>query len=287
MPSAAAAGTFKIGGDLKVNRLGFGTMRLTGEGIWGPPADPEAAKAILRRALELDVNFLDTADSYGPEVAENLIAEALYPYPDGLVIATKGGLERTGPGQWPRNGRPEHLREACEGSLRRLRLERIDLYQLHVPDPAVPYEVSVSALAELQAEGKVLHVGVSNVSLEQLAIARGIVEVATVQNRYSLADRQSEGVLEECEREDIGFIPWFPLAAGDLADPAGPLDRVAARHDATPSQVAVAWLLARSPHMLPIPGTSSLEHLEENVAAAELELDDQDLAQLDAASARA
>jgi pyridoxine 4-dehydrogenase len=279
MPNAAASGSFTIAGDLEVNRLGFGAMRITGDGIWGPPDDPDNARAVLRRAVELGVDLIDTADSYGPEVSEQLIAEALAPYPQGLVIATKGGLERTGPGGWPRNGRPEHLRRACEGSLRRLRLERIDLYQLHRPDPDVPYEESVGALKELRDEGKIRHVGVSNVSVEQLAAARRVVEIATVQNRYSVADRASEDVLEACARDAIGFLPWWPLGAGDVA--GGPLREVADRHDATPFQVAIAWLLRRSPVMLPIPGTQSLDHLEENVAAAGLELDDDDLARLD------
>jgi pyridoxine 4-dehydrogenase len=264
--------TFIIGGDLDVRRLGFGAMRITGDGIWGPPDDPEGAKRLLRRVPELDINLIDTADSYGPEVSENLIAEALHPYPDGLVIATKGGLLRTGPGEWPRDGRPEHLREACEGSLRRLRVDRIDLYQLHAPDENVPYEDSVGALKELQDEGKIRHVGVSNVSVDQLEQARGIVEIVTVQNRYNLTDRSSEDVLDVCEEAGIGFIPWFPLATGSLADEGGPLDEVAGRHGATASQVALAWLLARSPVMLPIPGTSSIEHLEENVAATRLSL---------------
>ncbi len=269
--------TFTIGGDLEVRRLGFGAMRITGDGIWGPPDDPEDAKQLLRRVPELGVNLIDTADSYGPEVSENLIAEALHPY-DGLVIATKGGLERTGPGEWPRNGRPEHLKQACEGSMRRLRVDQIDLYQLHSPDDDVPYEDSVGALKELQDEGKIRHVGVSNVSVDQLEQARGIVDVATVQNRYNLTDRSSEDVLDACEDAGIGFIPWFPLAVGSLADDGGPLDELAGRHGATAGQVALAWLLSRSPVMLPIPGTSSVEHLEENVAAAQLELnaDEQD-----------
>jgi len=273
-PSAAAAGTFTIGGDIEVNRLGFGAMRITGDGVWGPPPDRDAALRVLRRALELETNFIDTADSYGPDVSEELIAAALHPYPEGLLIATKGGLERTGPGRWPRNGRPEHLKRACEGSLRRLQVERIDLYQLHSPDTDVPYAESVGALKELQEEGKVRHIGVSNVSAEQLAQARELVEVVTVQNRFNLTDRASEDVLELCERDGIGFIPWFPLAAGDLAEPGGPVSEAAERHDAGPGQVALAWLLARSPVMLPIPGTGSVEHLEENVGAAALRLED-------------
>jgi pyridoxine 4-dehydrogenase len=266
--------TFKIGGDLEVRRLGFGAMRITGDGIWGPPDDPDAARALLRRVVELGINLIDTADSYGPEVSENLIAEALHPYPDGLVIATKGGMTRTGPGQWPRDGRPEHLREACEGSLRRLKLDRIDLYQLHAPDRKVPYEDSVGALKDLQDEGKIRHIGVSNVSIAQLEQAREIVDVVTVQNRYNLTDRSSEDVLEACEQAGTGFIPWFPLATGSLAEPGGPLDEAANAHDATPGQVAIAWLLERSEVMLPIPGTSSARHLEENVAAEKLTLSD-------------
>jgi pyridoxine 4-dehydrogenase len=264
--------TFDIGRDLRVHRLGFGAMRITGDGIWGPPEDPEEARRLLRRVPELGIDLIDTADSYGPEVSENLIAEALHPYPNGMVIATKGGLRRTGPGQWPRDARPERLRECCEGSLRRLRLDRIDLYQLHAPDENVPYEDSVGALAELQDEGKIRHIGISNVTIEQLEQARGLVEVTTVQNRYNLTDRSSEDVLEACEQAGIGFIPWFPLATGSLAEPGGPLDEIARSHDATPGQVALAWLLARSEVMLPIPGTSSAEHLEENVAATRLDL---------------
>jgi aryl-alcohol dehydrogenase-like predicted oxidoreductase len=268
--------TFKIGGDLEVRRLGFGAMRITGDGIWGPPDDPDAARALLHRVVELGVNLIDTADSYGPEVSENLIAEALHPYPDGLVIATKGGLTRTGPGEWPRDGRPEHLREACEGSLRRLRVDRIDLYQLHSPDERVPYEESVGALKELQDEGKIRHSGISNVSVEQLGQARELVDVVTVQNRYNLTDRHSEDVLEACEEAGIGFIPWFPLATGSLAEPGGVLDEAAQAHDATPGQVALAWLLGRSEVMLPIPGTSSAEHLEENVEAGQLTLSEEE-----------
>ena len=282
--SVTAMDTFTIGGDLEVGRLGFGAMRITGEGIWGPPDDPEEAKRLLRRVVELGIDLIDTADSYGPEVSENLIAEALHPYPDGLVIATKGGLRRTGPGEWPRDARPERLKECCEASLRRLRLDRIDLYQLHSPDPKVPYEESVGALKELQDEGKIKHVGISNVSVDELNRARAVVEVVTVQNRYNLEDRHSEDVLEECERENIGFIPWFPLATGRLAEPGGPLDRVAGEHDATPGQIALAWLLARSPVMLPIPGTSSIEHLEENLAAARIELSQDEVVEIGSAS---
>jgi aryl-alcohol dehydrogenase-like predicted oxidoreductase len=276
-----SAGTLILGEELRVRRLGFGAMRITGEGIWGPPEDHDEAIATLRRAVELGINLIDTADSYGPNVSEELIAEALHPYPDDLVIATKGGLRRTGPGVWPRDGRPEHLREACEGSLRRLRVDRIDLYQLHAPDSKVPYEESVGALKELRDEGKIRLVGVSNVSIEQLETARSIVPVATVQNRYNLEDRGSEEVLERCEELGIGFIPWFPLSAGSLARPGGPLEEIANRHQASGAQVALAWLLRRSEVMLPIPGTSSVEHLEENVAAAALELSDDEFAQLD------
>jgi len=272
--------TFTIGGDLEVRRLGFGAMRITGKGIWGPPDDPEVARAVLRRVVELGVNLIDTADSYGPEVSENLIAEALHPYPDGLVIATKGGLRRTGPGEWPRDARPERLKECCEASLRRLRVDRIDLYQLHSPDRNVPLEDSLGALKDLQDEGKIRHIGVSNVSLDEFERARAVVEVVTVQNRYNLTDRHSEDVLDACEREGIGFIPWFPLATGDLARPGGPLEELARAHEATPGQLALAWLLARSPVMLPIPGTGSVEHLEENVAAADLELERQELDRL-------
>jgi pyridoxine 4-dehydrogenase len=276
--------TFTIGGDLEVRRLGFGAMRITGDGIWGPPDDPDEAKRLLRRVVELDVNLIDTADSYGPEVSENLIAEALHPYPDGLVIATKGGLRRTGPGEWPRDAHPKRLKECCEGSLRRLRLDRIDVYQLHAPDPEVPLEDSLGALRELQEEGKIRHIGVSNVSEAELERARAVVDVVTVQNRYNLADRASEGVLDACEPAGIGFIPWFPLATGDLARPGGPLDELARAHDATPSQLALAWLLARSPNMLPIPGTSSIEHFEENLTAERISLDGEEVERLAAAA---
>ncbi len=281
---AAAAGALSLGGDLEVRRLGFGAMRITGEGIWGPPEDRESAKAVLRRALDLGVDFIDTADSYGPEVSEELIAEALHPYPGGLVIATKGGLTRPGPGEWSPDCRPEHLREACEGSLRRLRVERIDLYQLHTVDPKVPFEESVGALAELRDEGKIAHVGLSNVSADHLARAREIVPVVSVQNRFSIGDRASEPVLAECELQGIAFIPWYPLGAGGLAAD-GPLARVAEAHDASPFQIAIAWLLARSPVMVPIPGTSSVEHLEENVAAAGLKLSQEEFETLAALGA--
>ena len=281
--TTATRDTFTLGGDLEVRRLGFGAMRLTGRGIWGPPDDPEEATRVLRRVVELGINLIDTADSYGPEVSENLIAEALHPYPDDLVIATKGGLRRTGPGRWPSDARPERLKRCCEGSLQRLRLERIDLYQLHSPDPKVPLEESMGALRELKEEGKVRHVGVSNVSVDELRRARAVVEVVSVQNRYNLTERRSEDVLEVCERERLGFLPWFPLATGSLARPGGPLDEVAGRHGATAGQVALAWLLQRSPVMLPIPGTSSVEHLEENTAAAELSLSADELERLERA----
>ena len=279
-PNAAAAGTFDIGGDLRVNRLGFGAMRITGKGIWGEPENPEEARAVLKRAVELGINLIDTADSYGPHVSERLIGETLHPYPEDLVIATKGGLLRDGPGQWRRDARPEHLREACEGSLKRLKLDRIDLYQLHRIDPCIPAEEPLGALAELREEGKIRHIGLSEVSVEQIQRAQQIVPIVSVQNRYNLTDRDSEDVLNFCEREGIGFIPWFPLATGDLARPGGPLDEIATRYGVSPGQVALAWLLWRSPVMLPIPGTSSVEHLVENVAAASLELDEEEFAEL-------
>ncbi|HLH61220.1 MAG TPA: aldo/keto reductase [Ktedonobacteraceae bacterium] len=278
---ATASGTFTIGGDLTVYRLGFGAMRLAGPGIWGPPRDKNEAIAVLRRAIELGVNLIDTADSYGPEVSEALIAEALYPYPSNLVIATKGGYLRPGPGQWHPDGHPAHLREALEGSLRRLRLERIDIYQFHVPDPNVPYEESIGALADLREAGKIRHIGVSNVNTDQLARARKIVPIVTVQNLYNLTDRSSEGMVDICEREGLGFIPWFPLATGDLANGGGKLKQIAQRHHATPGQIALAWLLRRSTNMLPIPGTSSVRHLEEDLAAAEIRLSDAEFQALD------
>jgi aryl-alcohol dehydrogenase-like predicted oxidoreductase len=271
--SATAAGVIDIGGDLTVNRLGFGAMRLTGEGVWGPPRDLAEAKAVLRHLLDLDVNFIDTADSYGPEVSENLIAEALYPYPDDLVIATKGGLERTGPGQWPVNGHPKHLRQACEGSLKRLRVDAIALYQWHRPDPGVPVEESIGALIDLKDEGKIRHIGVSNVTEHQLRQAQDMTPVVSIQNRYNLMDRHSESLIDLCDQEGLVFLPWGPL--GDAAE--GPVGDMARRHDATPQQIVLAWLLARSPAMLPIPGTSSVAHLEENVAAADLKLDPEEI----------
>ncbi len=346
--NAAAAGTFALGGSLDVNRIGFGAMRITGPGIWGEPDNPEEARALLKRAVGLGINFIDTADSYGPEVSERLIADALHPYPAGLVIATKGGLTRPGPGRWATDGRPEHLRRACEGSLRRLRVDRIDLYQLHRIDPRIPAEESLGTLAELREEGKIRFVGLSGVDVEEIERAQEILPIASVQNRYNLTDRGSEAVLDLCERKALGFIPWFPLANGNLARPGRAtrrfamvlarrvprgvlslakrsaraliargvarrvprrllssarrsaqaltapgiqdqlqykplLEEIAARHDATPGQVALAWLLMRSPVMLPIPGTSSVGHLEENVAAAELRLSREEFEELAAA----
>ncbi|GAC1325743.1 MAG: aldo/keto reductase [Thermoleophilaceae bacterium] len=280
-PAAQAAGTFEIGGELPVNRLGFGAMRITGRGVWGEPDDPATCRRVLQRALELGVNLIDTADSYGPEISERLIAEALHPYPDDLVIATKGGFERSGPGRWEENGRPEHLREACEGSLRRLRVERIDLYQLHRIDPRVPAEESIGTLLELREEGKIAHIGLSEVSLEQLDHARTLAPIVAVQNRYNLADRAAEDVLEACERDGIAFIPWFPLSTGKLAREGSPLEAFAQSHGASPSQLALAWLLHRSAAMLPIPGTASVAHLEENVAAAQIELSEQEIGELE------
>jgi aryl-alcohol dehydrogenase-like predicted oxidoreductase len=280
--------TLTLGGDLTVRRLAFGALHTTGPGGWGDPADRESAKALLRRAVALGVNFIDTADSYGPGTSERLIADALHPYPDELVIATKGGLVRAGPSTdlWPEDGRPEHLKAACEGSLRRLRLDRIDLYQLHRPDPNVPLEESLGALTELQAEGKIRHIGVSNVSIEELERAQAVVGVVSVQNRYNLVDRTSEGVLEACSAQQLAFIAWHPLEVGALGQPGGTLARIASRLRVRASQVALAWLLQRSPVMLPIPGTSSIEHLEENLAAATLRLTDAELATLDALPAR-
>jgi aryl-alcohol dehydrogenase-like predicted oxidoreductase len=270
---AKKSGELLLGNDLRATRLGFGTMRLTGEGIWGEPADRPEAIRVLRRAVELGINFIDTADSYGPGVSEELIAEALLPYPADLVIATKGGFERPGPNKWVENGKPEHLKSACEGSLRRLRLDRIDLYQLHRIDPKVPAEDQLGTLKDLQAQGKIKHIGLSEVSMQQIEHARTIVPIVSVQNRYSIADRGAEDVLEYCEKEKLVFIPWFPLAAGRVSGADSPIARVAARLKATPSQVALAWLLARSPVMLPIPGTSKVKHLEENVAAVDLKID--------------
>jgi pyridoxine 4-dehydrogenase len=266
--------TFVIGGDLRVRRLGFGTMQLPGRGVWGEPADRDQAIAVLRRAVELGINLFDTADSYGPGVAERLIAEALHPYPADLVIATKAGFQRPGPGQWVEDGRPVHLRAACDESLRRLKLERIDLYQLHRIDAKVPMEDQVGTLLDLQRQGKVRHIGLSEVSVPQLAAVRQLATIVSVQNRYNLTDRRAEDVLGYCTHEGIGFIPWFPLATGNLASPGGPLARAANQLGAQPAQVAIAWLLGKSPVMLPIPGTSQVKHLEENTASGLLQLDD-------------
>jgi pyridoxine 4-dehydrogenase len=277
--TAAAAGTFTLGCEVTVNRLGFGAMRLTGPGIWGPSKHRQAAVAVLRRAVELDVNFVDTADSYGPAVSEELIAEALYPYPKGFVVATKGGWNRPGPGQWTHDSSPKHLREAIEGSLKRLRLDRIELYQLHTPDPAISFDASVETLAQLKAEGKIHLIGLSNVTREHIERARKITQVVSVQNRYSVFDREWEHVVDYCEQNGLAFIPWFPLGAGGVGHDV--LSRVAQTHHAKPIQIASAWLLQRSPAMLPIPGTSSVEHLEENIAAAALRLSEKEFRQLD------
>lgn len=279
-PNAAASGVFKIGGELPVHRLGFGAMRITGDGIWGDPKDPAAAVRVLKRAVEIGVNFIDTADSYGPEVSENLIAEALHPYPAGLVVATKAGLTRQGPNQWAPVGRPEYLRQCVEMSLRRLKVDTIDLYQLHRIDPKVPAEDQFGAFKDFQTEGKIRHIGLSEVSVAEIEAARKIIDVVTVQNLYNITNRQSEAVLEYSEKNNIGFIPWFPVASGELARPGGPLDEAAKKHDATVAQLALAWLLKRSPVMLPIPGTSSVAHLEENTAASSIELSDEEFQSL-------
>jgi pyridoxine 4-dehydrogenase len=274
--------TWKLDGDLTVNRLGFGAMRITGEGIWGWPPDRQNALKVLRRAVELGVNLIDTADAYGPETSELLIAEALHPYPQGLVIATKGGLTRPGPGQWVPNGRPEHLKQAVEGSLKRLRLERIDLYQLHTVDPKVPIEESLGALKEMQDAGKIRHVGLSNVEPDEIARAQKIVPIVSVQNRYNIEDRKSENVLVYCEKKNLGFLPWFPIGGGGGLKPENPLNVAAKAHAVSVVQVALAWLLERSPVMLPIPGTASLAHLEQNVAAAKLKLTPEEWKAIDA-----
>jgi aryl-alcohol dehydrogenase-like predicted oxidoreductase len=276
---AHASGTITIGGARTVPRLGFGAMRITGKGIWGPPPDHDEAIRVLRRAVELGVGFIDTADSYGPDVSEELIAEALRPYPEHLVVATKGGLVRPGPGRWDADGRPEHLREACEGSLRRLGVERIEVYQFHRPDPAVPLEESVGTLVELRDEGKIAHIGLSNVDVDQLERALTLTPIVSVQNRYNPTDRSSEDVLERCEEGGIAFIPWAPVG-GQAPGEGDALEAIAKRRDVAPVQVAIAWLLAKSPQMLPIPGTGSVAHLEENVAAASIDLTDEELAEL-------
>lgn len=281
--TASAAGTITLDTGVTVNRLGFGAMRITGPGIWGPPADAQEAVRVLRRAVELNVNFIDTADSYGPSVSEELIARALHPYPPGLLIATKGGLTRPGPDVWNRNGQPQHLREACEGSLRRLKLEQIGLYQLHAPDPRVPYEASVGELVRLKEGGKIRMIGLSNVSVAEIKLAQTLTPIASVQNRYNLADRGSDRVLDYCQEQGIAFIPWAPLGSSRLAQGSGSgkaLGRLAARREVSPGQTVIAWLLARSPVILPIPGTSSVAHLEENVAAAGLRLTPEELREL-------
>jgi pyridoxine 4-dehydrogenase len=277
-PLAASSGTVSLGGELTVRRLGFGAMRITGDGIWGPPRDPASAIAVLRLATELGVNFIDTADSYGPYVSEELIAKALAPYPGDLVIATKGGWNRPGPGQWTHDASPEHLRTAVDGSLKRLRLHRIDVYQLHVPDPVVPFDASVETLAKMQAEGKIRFIALSNVTKEHIERARKIAPIVSVQNRYSFADREWDYVVDYCERNGIAFIPWSPLGSGKVGGML--LDRIAKTHQKTPRQVAQAWLLRRSPVMLPIPGTSSIDHLEENLQAASLRLTDEEYREL-------
>ncbi len=281
--TATSSGTFKIGGDLEVTRLGYGAMRITGDGIWGPPSDHDKAIEVLKKLPDLGVDFIDTADSYGPETSEALIAEALAPY-DGIRVATKAGLTRQGPNEWLPVGRPEYLQQQCELSLRRLQVDAIDLWQLHRIDRKVPREEQFGKLKEMQDEGKVRHLGLSEVSVDDIKEAQEYFEVATVQNLYNLTNRQHEDVLDYCEDQGIGFIPWFPLAAGDLAKPGGPVAEIAEAHDATTGQIALAWLLRRSPVMLPIPGTGSVEHLEENVAAADIELTDDQYAELDQAS---
>jgi pyridoxine 4-dehydrogenase len=283
-PNTASAGTLSIAGELIVNRLGFGAMRLTGEGIWGDPKDPAECKRVLKRLLDLNVNFIDTADAYGPEVSENLIAEALHPYPQNLVIATKGGLTRQGPDKWAPVARAEYLRQCVEMSLRRLKVERIDLYQLHRFDPKVPVEESLGELKKMQEEGKIRHIGVSETTVADIRQAQQIVTVVSVQNKYNIIDRAYEDVVDYCTKNKIAFIPWFPLAAGELIKPGGALDRLAKAHSATTSQVAIAWLLHRSPMMLPIPGTSRVKHLEENVAAAELRLSETEWQSLEEAA---
>ncbi len=281
--TVAGAGTLDVGGDLTVHRLGYGAMRITGDGIWGDPPDRDEAKAVLRRAVELGVNFIDTADSYGPDVSETLISEALHPYPDDLVIATKGGLERTGPGQWAANGRPEHLVSACEGSLRRLRLDEIPLYQLHQPDPAVPLADSVGTLVELKEQGKIRRIGMCNVTEAQLREAQRVTAIVSVQNRFNVSDQASDWTIDLCEQEGMVFLPWAPIRD---AEPNRAVQQIAVRHDATPRQVALAWLLARSPAIIPIPGTGSVSHLESNIAAAALILTAQEVATIRQPSGR-
>jgi pyridoxine 4-dehydrogenase len=279
-------GTFALGGNLTIHRLGYGAMRITGPGIWGEPKDRDEAVRVLKRAVELGVNFIDTADAYGPEVSENIIAEALYPYPAGLVIATKGGFARSGPNKWEMVGRPEYLRQCVEMSLRRLKLERIELYQLHRIDPKVPVEESLGALKDLQKAGKILHIGLSEVSPAEIDQASKTVEIVSVQNQYNLSDRQHEKVLQYCEQQKLAFIPWFPVAAGKLAQPGGPLDQIAKKHGATVAQLSLAWLLHHSPVMVPIPGTSSVKHLEENMAAEKLQLSPEEWSAVEGVAAK-
>jgi aryl-alcohol dehydrogenase-like predicted oxidoreductase len=280
------AGTFAIGGDLTINRLGYGAMRLTGPGIWGEPKDRDEAHRVLQRAVELGVNFIDTADSYGPEVSEEIIAEALYPYPQGLVIATKGGFARSGPNKWEVLGRPEYLRQCVEMSLRRLKLDRIELYQLHRIDPKVPVEESLGALKEMQQAGKIRHIGLSEVSPAEIERAGKTVKIVSVQNQYNLSDRKHEKALQYCEQHNLAFIPWFPVASGKLAEAGGPLDQIAKQHNATAAQISLAWLLHHSPVLIPIPGTSSVKHLEENMAAAKLRLSDEEWKAIESAAAK-
>ena len=280
--NAADSGTLQLGGDLPVHRLGFGAMRITGEGVWGEPKDEAEAKRLLKRSIEIGINFIDTSDAYGPEVSERLIAEALHPYPKGLVIATKGGLTRTGPQQWHPVGRPEYLQQCVEMSLRRLKIDRIDLWQLHRIDPKVPVEESLEPILKLQEQGKIRHIGLSEVKPNEIQQVQKLAKVVSVQNLYNIGDRKHEDTLEYCEQQGIGFIPWFPVAAGKLAQQGGPLDKAAKRHDATVSQLALAWLLHRSPVMLPIPGTSSTKHLEENTRAASLQLDSKEWDEIEA-----
>jgi pyridoxine 4-dehydrogenase len=279
-----ATGTFALGEDLNINRLGYGAMRLTGPGIWGEPKDRDEARKVLQRAVELGVNFIDTADAYGPEVSEEIIAEALYPYPEGLVIATKGGFARSGPNKWEMVGRPEYLRQCVEMSLRRLKLERIDLYQLHRIDPQVPVEESLGALKDMQKAGKIRHIGLSEVSSAEIDQAGKTVKIVSVQNQYNLSDRQHEKVLQYCGRHNLAFIPWFPVAAGKLAKPGGPLDKIAKQHNATVAQISLAWLLHHSPVLIPIPGTSSVKHLEENMGAAKLQLSSEEWKTIESAA---
>jgi len=284
--NAAASGVFALGGDLKVSRLGFGAMRITGEGIWGEPKDAEECKRVLRRAVELGVNFIDTSDAYGPEVSERLIGEALAPYKSGVVIATKAGLTRQGPNQWLPVGRPEYLQQEVEMSLRRLKLERIELWQLHRIDPKVPVEESLGVIAKLQKEGKIRHVGLSEVKPHEIEQARKVIDIVSIQNQYNIGDRKHEDVVDYCTKHGLAFIPWFPVAAGKLAQPGGPLDAAAKKHGATVSQLSLAWLLHRSPVMLPIPGTSSVKHLEENIAAGAVKLSDAEWKEIEAAASR-